>query len=80
MVPALATLHPNPGWAANTLPLTDTVGKHCILELYQCRADRLDDEAFLRSSITQAVHQAGATLLQLISHRFSPQEIGRAHV
>ena len=75
MVPALAELHPNPGWAANTLPLTDTVGKHCILELYHCRADRLDDEAFLRSSITQAVHEAGATLLQLISHRFSPQGV-----
>ena len=75
MVPALATLHPNPGWASSNPPLTDTVGKHCILELYQCRADRLDDEAFLRSSITQAVHEAGATLLQLISHRFSPQGV-----
>ena len=75
MVPALATLHPNPGWASSNPPLTDTVGKHCILELYQCRADRLDDEAFLRSSITQAVHGAGATLLQLISHRFSPQGV-----
>ena len=79
MVPSLAELHPNPGWAATspaiTTPITDTVGKHCILELYQCRGDRLDDEAFLRSSITQAVQQAGATLLQLISHRFSPQGV-----
>ncbi|MEY4771201.1 adenosylmethionine decarboxylase [Vulcanococcus sp.] len=79
MVPSLAELHPNPGWAptspAINAPITDTVGKHCILELYQCRGDRLDDEAFLRSSITQAVQQAGATLLQLISHRFSPQGV-----
>ena len=79
MVPSLAELHPNPGWAATSpainAPITDAVGKHCILELYQCRGDRLDDEAFLRSSITQAVQQAGATLLQLISHRFSPQGV-----
>ncbi len=79
MVPSLAELHPNPGWAATSpsinAPTTDTVGKHCILELYHCRADRLNDEAFLRSSITQAVQQAGATLLNLISHRFQPQGI-----
>jgi S-adenosylmethionine decarboxylase len=84
MVPSLAELHPNPGWAStntntssdsNTGSSTDAVGKHCILELYHCRADRLDDEAFLRSSITQAVQEAGATLLQLISHRFSPQGV-----
>jgi S-adenosylmethionine decarboxylase len=88
MVPSLADLHPNPGWVNTTLTANssayssshsganaDAVGKHCILELYHCRADRLDDEAFLRSSITQAVQQAGATLLQLISHRFSPQGV-----
>lgn len=79
MVPSLAELHPNPGWAATSpainAPTTDTVGKHCILELYHCRADRLNDEAFLRSSITQAVQQAGATLLNLISHRFQPQGV-----
>ena len=80
MVPSLAELHPNPGWVSTNTGSsadsnTDAVGKHCILELYHCRADRLDDEAFLRSSITQAVQEAGATLLQLISHRFSPQGV-----
>ena len=84
MVPSLADLHPNPGWVSTGSSATssatsnanaDAVGKHCILELYHCRADRLDDEAFLRSSITQAVQQAGATLLQLISHRFCPQGV-----
>jgi S-adenosylmethionine decarboxylase len=39
------------------------VGKHCILELYNCDSSRLDDEAFLRSAITSAAKRAGATLL-----------------
>ena len=68
---SLANLHPNPGWDAPLAP----VGKHCILELYGCRASKLNDEPFLRNTITQAVHQAGATLLHLISHRFEPQGV-----
>ena len=68
---SLVTLHPNPGWDSDHAP----VGKHCILELYSCSSRKLDDEAFLRSTITNAVQQAGATLLQLISHRFDPQGV-----
>ncbi|MFO7628504.1 MAG: adenosylmethionine decarboxylase [Prochlorococcaceae cyanobacterium] len=87
MTPALPCLHPNPGWeqatASITIPsatslaatTTDTVGKHCILELYNCDPSRLDDEAFLRSAITNAAKRAGATLLNLITHRFEPQGV-----
>ena len=46
----LSDLHPNPGWGDNEpgrsgqLPhrCTDMVGKHCILELYDCDQSRLD--------------------------------------
>ena len=76
---SLSSLHPNPGWiqapsssAPNT---TDAVGKHCILELYDCDSSRLDDEAFLRDAITAAARRAGATLLHLITHRFEPQGV-----
>ena len=51
------------------------VGKHCILELYDCDPSKLDDEAFLRSAITQAAERAGATLLNLITHQFDPQGV-----
>lgn len=51
------------------------VGKHCILELYGCCPAKLDDEAFLRSTITAAVQHAGATLLHLITHHFEPQGV-----
>jgi S-adenosylmethionine decarboxylase len=54
---------------------TAPVGKDCILELYGCSIAKLNDEAFLRSTITQAVQLAGATLLQLISHRFAQQGV-----
>jgi len=85
MVQTLQSLHPNPGWGAvhascphpqpAIAPDADTVGKHCILELYGCDSARLDDEAFLRDTITAAAKRAGATLLNLITHAFEPQGV-----
>ena len=84
MEQSLSCLHPNPGWGyvessevtnATTPSATDMVGKHCILELYNCDKSKLDDEAFLRTSITTAAKRAGATLLNLITHRFEPQGV-----
>ena len=82
---SLSCLHPNPGWGAASSPLSasapsvpsvsETVGKHCILELYGCDGAKLDDESFLRTTITNAAQRAGATLLQLITHRFDPQGV-----
>ena len=80
----LSCLHPNPGWEDtdcqdNTSSInhsaTDMVGKHCILELYDCDHAKLNDEAFLRTTITTAAKRAGATLLNLITHRFEPQGV-----
>ena len=80
----LSCLHPNPGWGGGATPsalsstapsATDMVGKHCILELYDCNHAKLDDEAFLRDTITTAAKSAGATLLNLITHRFEPQGV-----
>ena len=77
-------LHPNPGWgdaqinpvsSSASTSATDMVGKHCILELYDCDHSKLDDEAFLRTTITTAAKRAGATLLNLITHRFDPQGV-----
>lgn len=76
---SLSSLHPNPGWSGRVAPphtlTTDAVGKHCILELYECDPSRLDDEVFLRDAITTAARRAGATLLQLLIHRFQPQGV-----
>ena len=75
MEQSLSDLHPNPGWAGTAIQSTDMIGKHCILELYDCEASLLNDEAFLRTSITIAAKRAGATLLNLITHRFEPQGV-----
>ena len=84
MEQTLSWLHPNPGWddaltvsapGATQASATDMVGKHCILELYGCDQRKLDDEAFLRTTITTAAKRAGATLLNLITHRFEPQGV-----
>jgi len=86
MTQTLSSLHPNPGWAGDLFspstslaapqgPVSDTVGKHCILELYDCCHDKLNDEAFLRDAITDAAKRAGATLLHLVTHHFEPQGV-----
>ncbi|MFN9693672.1 MAG: adenosylmethionine decarboxylase [Synechococcaceae cyanobacterium] len=79
---SLSCLHPNPGWDGRAHQLlnaaastTDMVGKHCILELYDCDSSKLNDESFLRDTITDAAKRAGATLLNLITHRFEPQGV-----
>ncbi len=78
---SLSSLHPNPGWSGaahqplSCTPISEAIGKHCILELYDCDSSRLDDEAFLRDAITTAARRAGATLLNLITHRFEPQGV-----
>ena len=61
--------------SSSTAPITDTVGKHCILELYECDGTKLDDEDFVRSAISNAALRAGATLLNLISHHFQPHGV-----
>ncbi len=80
----LPCLHPNPGWRdseINEAPIAinasdaDMVGKHCILELYDCDPSKLNDEAFLRTTVTAAARIAGATMLNLITHRFEPQGV-----
>jgi len=81
-------LHPDPGRSPAPLSVPtppsapdsglstmELVGKHCILELYDCDPARLDDEAFLRTAITTAAKRAGATLLNLITHQFQPQGV-----
>ena len=84
MEPLPTCLHPNPGWMEsdakeldrpNSINEGNIVGKHCILELYDCDEAKINDEAFVRTSLTAAAKTAGATLLNLITHRFDPQGV-----
>ena len=84
MKETFSCLHPNPGWencylenvpASEYESLDEMIGKHCILELYECDQSKLNDEAFIRTSLTSASKVAGATLLNMVTHRFEPQGV-----
>lgn len=51
------------------------VGTHCILELYGCSYDRLNDVLFVRQAIERASEQGLATLLKLTSQQFLPHGV-----
>ena len=49
--------------------------KHLLLELYRCDYEKLNDESFLRCTLTKAAKLAKATVLNLISNKFEPQGV-----
>ena len=49
--------------------------KHFLLELYGCNFEKLNDESFLRCSLTNASKLAKARILNLISNKFEPQGV-----
>lgn len=51
------------------------MGTHCILELYDCPADLLNDADFLQAALRHASEQARATLLQVVRHQFQPRGV-----
>lgn len=51
------------------------VGIHCILELYDCPANLLNDVEFIKDSLRRAAQEAGATLLGDLAHQFDPQGV-----
>ena len=84
MEPFSPALRPNPGWGdfcnSKDIETINTnssanIGRHCILELYQCDHAKLNDEAFIRTTITSSAKIAGATLINLITHSFKPQGV-----
>ena len=49
--------------------------KHFLLELYRCDFEKLNDESFLRCTLSNAARFANATILNLISNKFEPQGV-----
>lgn len=52
-----------------------TVGIHCVLELYDCPAERLNNSALIEDALREAAIQAESTLLGEVSHQFTPQGV-----
>lgn len=51
------------------------VGRHCILELYGCSAELLNDEQGLIAALRSSAEGAGATWMGQVSHKFQPQGV-----
>lgn len=60
---------------ASDAPTYEAQGKHLLLTLSGCTSKLLDSEQYLRGVARNAAIAAGATVLQVFSHRFSPQGI-----
>ena len=52
-----------------------SIGIHCICELYDCPRELLNDEAFVKNALREAVSKGFASLLHEVSHRFHPQGV-----
>jgi len=48
------------------------LGRHLLLELYECEFDLLNDLERLEKILVSVVNDAGATLIDTRFHRFSP--------
>ena len=50
-------------------------GITCLLELYDCPPDILDDQNQINQAVRDAVEHANATLLKQVSQQFEPQGV-----
>ncbi|RJO70852.1 adenosylmethionine decarboxylase [Nocardia panacis] len=50
-------------------------GQHVLVELHGVERGPLDDEKFLCRTLEQTLIDAGATVLDIVSRRFSPQGV-----
>jgi len=57
-----------------------TLGKHVIAELSGCDSGILNDITTMDGIFTQAIEIAGATLLQKVAHKFTPQGLSLVFV
>ena len=51
----------------------EAVGTHLLLTLSDCRAELLHDSEGLKDLVQRAAEATGATVLQIVAHRFQPQ-------
>lgn len=52
-----------------------SVGIHCILELYDCPTDVLNEVVFIKQTLQEAAKIARSTLIGQIAHQFHPQGV-----
>ena len=70
MVRAPAAVCPSPKEEPRSL-----LGRHLMLEVYDCPSKYLDDPDEIRQLLLNAARGAGATVIDTMFHRFSPQGV-----
>jgi len=55
--------------------MEEPLGEHCIIDLYDCRGDILDNLEDIQSTMLEAARIAGATVIDRRFHKFSPQGV-----
>jgi S-adenosylmethionine decarboxylase len=49
-----------------------TIGTQVVLDLYECASDELDNIDWVSATMTEAARIAGATIVDVVFHKFSP--------
>jgi S-adenosylmethionine decarboxylase len=52
-----------------------SMGHHCLLNVYGCKFELLDNEDFMIRVLRKAADECGATILNVMSHKFDPQGV-----
>ena len=55
--------------------MSEVVGRHVIAELLGGNPNLLNDERYLRAALKEAAERAGGTVLDVTSHKFTPQGV-----
>jgi S-adenosylmethionine decarboxylase len=53
-------------------PQDHALGQQVVLDLYECDPARLDDLPWVRSTLENAARAAGATIVEVVFHKFAP--------
>jgi len=53
-------------------PPSHAIGQQVILDLYECAPARLDDLPWVQSTLVNAARAAGATIVEVVFHKFAP--------
>jgi spermidine synthase len=50
----------------------EALGRHILVEFYECNSDILNDVSFIENKMVEAAQEAGATVINSTFHHFSP--------
>lgn len=53
----------------------DTYSRHCIMELWECNKEVLDDRTAVERLMVQAALESGAEVREVAFHKFAPQGV-----